>query len=74
MIQVHHIYCALYFQSSAAADLTGTSLWPRGWGPLIYLFIWKRYSPNGPYLISRNHAWINDEFRVQDRPAMKQFM
>ena len=28
VIQVHHIYCALYFQSSATADLTGTSLWP----------------------------------------------
>ena len=34
----------------------------------------KRYSPNGPYLISQNHAWINDEFRVQDRPVMKQSM
>ena len=30
----HVIYCALYFQSGAAGDLTrGTDLWPGGWGP-----------------------------------------
>ena len=36
MIQEHYIYCALYFKSNAATDLTGcTSWWPRGWGPLV---------------------------------------
>ena len=36
MNQVHYIYHALYFYSSAAADLTGgTGLQPRGGGPLI---------------------------------------
>ena len=35
MIEVHDGYCALYFWSNAAADLTGgTGLWPRGGEPL----------------------------------------
>ena len=34
MIQVHYIYCAFYFWSNAAADLTGDmSLRPGAWGP-----------------------------------------
>ena len=34
MIQVHHIYCAFYFWSNAAAYLTGgMSLGPGAWGP-----------------------------------------
>ena len=36
MIQVHYIYCMLYFKSDAAADLKGaTSPWPGGWEPLL---------------------------------------
>lgn len=36
MIQADYIYCALCFESNAAANLTGgIDLWPRDWGHLL---------------------------------------